>query len=607
MTRRGAPLLQLKDIVLTFGGTPLLAGAELSVSAGECVSLVGRNGTGKSTLLKVAAALVEPDRGSVFIQPGTVVRYLPQEPDLSGAASTLAYVEAGLRPGDDRHAARRLLEQLGLTGQEDPAKLSGGEARRASLARVLAADPDILLLDEPTNHLDLTTIEWLERDLDSRCAALVIISHDRRLLSTLSRSTVWLDRGRTRRLDRGFAHFEEWRDAVLAEEERDQHKLDRKIVAGEHWLRYGVTGRRKRNMRRVGQLQALREQRRSYRATAGNVIITAGSAAPSGALVIEAAGIGKSYDGRPIVSDFSIRIQRGDRIGIVGPNGSGKTTLINMLTGVLPPDKGSVRLGSTLAIATLDQHRDSLDPNVTVTEALTEGHGDTVMVNGNAKHVVSYMKDFLFAREQARTPLGKLSGGERGRLMLARVLAKPSNLLVLDEPTNDLDMETLDVLEEMLAEYPGTVLLISHDRDFLDRLVSGVIVPEGNGRWTEYAGGYSDMLAQRGADLTRERAKPQPRKVSRESASVVTAARPAKRRLTFTDQHALETLPKTIAKLQAEIDALQAKLADPQFYARDRAAFEKVTAALGELQVKIAAAEQQWLELEILREELANN
>jgi ATP-binding cassette subfamily F protein uup len=607
MTRRGAPLLQLKDIALTFGGTPLLAGAELSVGAGERVSLVGRNGTGKSTLLKVAAALIEPDRGSVFIQPGTVVRYLPQEPDLSGAASTLAYVEAGLRPGDDRHAARRLLEQLGLTGQEDPAKLSGGETRRASLARVLAANPDILLLDEPTNHLDLATIEWLERDLDSRRAALVIISHDRRLLSTLSRSTVWLDRGQTRRLDRGFAHFEEWRDTVLAEEELDQHKLDRKIVAEEHWLRYGVTGRRKRNMRRVGQLQALREQRRSYRATAGNAVIAAGSAAPSGALVIEAAGIGKSYDGRPIVSDFSIRIQRGDRIGIVGPNGSGKTTLINMLTGVLPPDKGSVRLGSTLAIATLDQHRDSLDPNVTVTEALTEGHGDTVLVNGNAKHVVSYMKDFLFASEQARTPLGKLSGGERGRLMLARVLAKPSNLLVLDEPTNDLDMETLDVLEEMLAEYPGTVLLISHDRDFLDRLVSGVIVPEGNGRWTEYAGGYSDMLAQRGADLTRERTKPQPRKVSREPASAVVGARPAKRRLTFTDQHALETLPKTISKLQTEIDELQAKLAEPQFYARDRAAFEKATAAFGELQVKIAAAEEQWLELEILREELANN
>jgi ATP-binding cassette subfamily F protein uup len=607
-TRRGAPLLQLKDIALTFGGTPLLAGAELSVSPGERVSLVGRNGTGKSTLLKIAAGLVEPDRGSVFIQPGTVVRYLRQEPDLSGAASTLAYVEAGLRPDDDRHVARRLLEQLGLTGQEDPATLSGGETRRASLARVLAANPDILLLDEPTNHLDLTTIEWLERDLNSRRTALVIISHDRRLLSTLSRSTVWLDRGQTRRLDRGFAHFEEWRDTVLAEEERDQHKLDRKIVAEEHWMRYGVSGRRKRNMRRVGQLQELREARRSYRAFAGNAVITAGSAAPSGALVIEAAGIGKSYDGRPIVSDFSIRIQRGDRIGIVGPNGSGKTTLINMLTGVLPPDAGAVRLGTTLAVATLDQHRDSLDPNVTVAQALTEGHGDTVMVNGNAKHVVSYMKDFLFASEQARTPLGKLSGGERGRLMLARVLAKPSNLLVLDEPTNDLDMETLDVLEEMLAEYPGTVLLISHDRDFLDRLVSGVIAPEGDGRWTEYAGGYSDMLAQRGADLTRERGKPtRPQKVSGEPAAAVADASPAKRRMMFKDKHALESLPKAIAKLQTEIDALQAKLADPQFYARDRAAFEKATAALGELQLKIAAAEEQWLELEILREELANN
>src|ERR1700688_3016613 len=608
MTRRSSPLLQLKDIALTFGSTPLLSGAELSVGPGERVSLVGRNGTGKSTLLKVAAALVEPDHGSVFIQPGTVVRYLPQEPDLSGAASTLAYVEAGLRPGNDRHAARRLLEPLGLTGQEDPATLSGGETRRASLARVLAANPDILLLDEPTNHLDLATIEWLERERASRRAALVIISHDRRLLATLSRSTVWLDRGQTRRLDRGFAHFEEWRDAVLAEEERDQHKLDRKIVAEEHWMRYGVTGRRKRNMRRVGHLQALREARRTYSAAAGNATITTSSAAPSGTLVIEAKGIGKSYGGRAIVSDFSIRIQRGDRIGIIGPNGSGKTTLINMLTGVLPPDKGSVRLGSTLAVATLDQHRDSLDPNVTVIEALTEGHGDTVMVNGNAKHVVSYMKDFLFASEQARTPLGKLSGGERGRLMLARVLAKPSNLLVLDEPTNDLDMETLDVLEEMLAEYPGTVLLISHDRDFLDRLVSGVIVPEGNGRWTEYAGGYSDMLAQRGADLTRERAKPQQsRKLSREAASVVPGSRPAKRQLTFTDKHALETLPKTIAKLQTEIDGLQAKLADPQFYARDRSAFEKATAALGELQLEIAAAEERWLELEILREEFASN
>ena len=605
------PLLQLRDIALTFGGTPLLTGAELSVSPGERVSLVGRNGSGKSTLLKIAAGLVEPDRGSVFIQPGALVRYLPQEPDFLGFASTLAYVEAGLRPDSDAHPARYLLEQLGLTGHEDPAHLSGGEARRAALARVLAPEPDVLLLDEPTNHLDLTTIEWLERDLGARRTALVIISHDRRFLSTLSRSTVWLDRGITRRLERGFSHFEEWRDAVLAEEERDQHKLDRKIVAEEHWMRYGVTARRKRNMRRVGLLQALREQRRTYRASTGDATIIASSATPSGALVIEAKAIGKSFGDRKVVDDFSTRIQRGDRIGIVGPNGSGKTTLISMLTGVLEPDSGSVKLGATLEIATLNQHRDSLDPDVTVAQALTGGRGDTVMVNGRAKHVVSYMKDFLFSAEQAGTPLRKLSGGERGRLMLAQVLAKPSNLLVLDEPTNDLDMETLDVLEDVLADYSGTVLLISHDRDFLDRLVSGVIVPEGNGRWLEYAGGYSDMLAQRGADLARpgakETAKPTPSKSATPSGADGDKPQPAKRRLAFKEKHALETLPKTIASLQAEMKELQTKLDDPAFYVRDRAGFEKVTAALGEVHQKIAAAEEQWLELEILREELAGN
>jgi ABC transport system ATP-binding/permease protein len=599
------PLLQLKDIALTFGGTPLLAGAELSVSTGERVSLVGRNGSGKSTLLKIAASLVEPDRGSLFVQPGALVRYLPQEPDFLGFASTLAYVEAGLRATDDAHTAHYLLEQLGLTGQEDPAQLSGGEARRVALARVLAPAPDILLLDEPTNHLDLTTIEWLERDLDARRCAMVIISHDRRFLSTLSRSTVWLDRGETRRIERGFAHFEEWRDAVLAEEELGQHELDRKIVAEEHWLRYGVTGRRKRNMRRVGQLRTLREQRRTHRAAAGDVTVTAGSAAPSGARVIEAVGVGKRYDGRAIVDNFSTRIQRGDRIGIVGPNGSGKTTLINLLTGILEPDAGSVRLGSSLAIATLNQRRDSLDPNVTVAEALTGGRGDTVMVNGQAKHVVSYMKDFLFASEQAGTPLGKLSGGERGRLMVAQALAKPSNLLVLDEPTNDLDMETLDVLEETLAEYPGTVLLISHDRDFLDRLVAGVIVPEGEGRWVEYAGGYSDMLAQRGADLTRQPPKREGREATKPAPPIAAEPPAARRRLTFKDKHALDTLPKTIAALQDDMRKLQTKLDDPTFYVRDRAAFEKASAALGELQQRIATAEEQWLELEILREELA--
>ncbi len=597
------PLLQLTGIKLTFGGTPLLSGADLSVSTGERVSLVGRNGSGKSTLLKIAARLVEPDSGTVFVQPGAVVRYLSQEPNFAGHATTLSYVEAGLKPTDDHYLACHLLEELGLTGDEDPSHLSGGEARRVSLAHVLAASPDILLLDEPTNHLDLTTIEWLERDLDARRTALVLISHDRRFLSTLSRSTVWLDRGTTKRLEKGFAHFEEWRDTILAEEEIAQHKLDRRIVMEEHWMRYGVTGRRKRNMRRVGHLQALREQRRSYRGAAGNATITAGSAAPSGALVIEAKNISKTYDDRAIVTEFSVRIARGDRIGIVGPNGTGKTTLINMLIGALEPDSGTVKLGSTLAVATLNQHRDSLNPNVTVTEALTGGSGETVMVNGAPKHVISYMKDFLFSSEQARTPLGKLSGGERGRLMLAQALAKPSNLLVLDEPTNDLDMETLDVLEDVIGDYPGTVLLISHDRDFLDRLVSGVIVPEGDGRWTEYAGGYSDMLAQRGEDLKRE--QPPAAVAKDEAPKTVKAASAPKQKMSFKHKHALETLPKTIATLQAKANDLQTKLADPKLYQRDRPGFEKITTDLGETQRKLAAAEEQWLELEMMREEMA--
>ena len=435
------PLIQLKDIALTFGGTPLLTGVELSVSAGERVCLIGRNGSGKSTLLKIAAGLVEPDGGSRFVQPGATIRYLPQEPDFADHRTTLGYVEAGLGPGDDHYQARYLLEQLGLHGDEDPAHISGGEARRAALARVLAPSPDILLLDEPTNHLDLPTIEWLESELQSRNSALVLISHDRRFLGNLSRATAWLDRGKIKQIDRGFGAFEAWRDEVLAEEEREQHKLDRKIVNEEHWLRYGVSGRRKRNVKRLGNLFTLRDQRRNYRGADGNANLAAAEAEKSGRLVIEAKHIGKSFGERTIVDNFSIRIQRGDRVGIVGPNGAGKTTLVHLLIGTDPPDTGSIRLGANIEMATLDQHRESLDPKSTLSEALTGGRGDHVMVGGKPKHVVGYMKDFLFSQEQIRTPLEALSGGERGRLMLARALAKPSNLLVLDEPTNDLDLE----------------------------------------------------------------------------------------------------------------------------------------------------------------------
>jgi ATP-binding cassette subfamily F protein uup len=605
------PLLALQNIALTFGGTPLITGADLAVSPGERACLVGRNGSGKSTLLKIAAGHVEADRGTRFVQPGVTVRYLAQEPGFSTHRTTLAFVEAGLGPGDDPYRARYLLEQLGLTGEENPATLSGGEARRAALAQVLAPEPDILLLDEPTNHLDLPVIEWLEGELRGLRSALVLISHDRRFLESLSQATLWLDRGVTRRMDRGFAHFEAWRDEVLEQEELERHKLDRKLVAEADWLRYGVTARRKRNVRRLSNLHAMREERRNQKRAIGTVSMTLAEAEQSGTQVIEAEGVAKAFGERTIVQNLSLRLLRGDRLGIVGPNGSGKTTLINLLTGILPPDAGRVRLGANLQMVTLDQRRDSLDPNATVAETLTGGRGDTVVIGGQAKHVVGYMKDFLFSPEQARTPVGVLSGGERNRLMLARALARPSNLLVLDEPTNDLDLETLDLLQEMITDYTGTVLLVSHDRDFLDRTVGSVLAFEGGGRWIEYAGGYSDMVAQRGYGVQARQAE---RGVQVERGGKLKEVRseahkpaqgPApKRRLGFQEQHDLKTLPPRIAELETKIAKVQAILGDPELYGRDPGRFEKATTALAALQAELAKAEDRWLEVEMLREEI---
>jgi ABC transport system ATP-binding/permease protein len=602
------PLLTLQNVALTFGGTPLLEDASLSVTEGSRICIVGRNGSGKSTLMKIAAGLAEPDRGTRFLQPKTTVRYLPQEPDFSGHSTVASYVEAGLGPSDDPHQVRLLLGELGLTGDEKPQSLSGGEGRRAALARTLAPNPDILLLDEPTNHLDIQVIEWLEQTLRGMRSALVLISHDRRFLTNLSRSTVWVDRGKTRSIAIGFGDFEAWRDEALAQEELERHKLARKIEREADWLRYGVTARRKRNVRRLAALHSLREERRTAKSGPGQAKITAAEGTLSGKLVIEANGISKSFGGNPVVDEFSMRVHRGDRIGIVGPNGAGKTTLLNMLTGKLAPDEGSVRFGTNLEIASLEQGRDSLKPEWTVAEALTGGTGgDTVVINGVKKHVAAYMQDFLFAPEQARTPLKVLSGGERARLMLARSLAKPSNLLVLDEPTNDLDLETLDVLEEMLADYAGTIILISHDRDFLDRAVTSVIAPEEGGRWLEYAGGYTDMLAQRGEKTlaNKNARKAEKNQASQDNGQASASAAKPKRKLSFNDKHALETLPGKISKLEKEITDLQKRLADPALYAKDREAFEKASAALVKAQNGLSEAESRWLELEMLREEIA--
>ena len=604
------PLLHLQDIHLSIGGQALLAGAEMAVHENDSIALVGRNGSGKSTLLKIAATIVEPDKGERFFQPGTTLRYLPQEPDLSAFATVLDYVEEGLAPGDDHYRAQYLLEELGMTGKENPADISGGEARRAALARVLAPQPDIMLLDEPTNHLDLPAIEWLENELKQIRSAKVIISHDRRFLETLTRNVVWIDRGTARRSNRGFAHFEAWRDEIFEQEEIEEQKLKMKILAEEDWIRYGVTARRKRNVRRLGELHNLRskKQQMAQSRPQGDVKMSATEGESSGKSVIKAKEISKAFEGRDIVKDFSIEILRGDRIGIVGPNGAGKSTLINMLTDGLDPDSGTVKLGTNLQMVTLDQKRESLKPEWTLKEALTTHDGDMVQVGDSSRHVVGYMKDFLFRPEQARSPISVLSGGERGRLMLARALAKPSNFLVLDEPTNDLDLETLDLLQEVIDDYSGTVLLVSHDRDFLDRLCTSTLYAEGDGKWTEYAGGYSDMVAQRGTGVQARKTakKEKPAKSQNASDDGPSEEQKQRKTLTFKDKHLLETLPAKMEEIEGKIERLRARLEDPDLFAKDPETFNKAAKALEAQEELLAKAEEKWLELEILQEELGD-
>jgi len=594
-----APLLHLKDITVAFGGKKLLDGAELSVGAGDRLCLVGRNGSGKSTLLKIAAGLTEADSGTRFAQPGATIRYLPQEPDLSGYASTRDYVEAGLNPHEDPNRAFYLLGNLGLSGMEDPITLSGGEARRAALARALAPRPDILLLDEPTNHLDVSAIEWLEGELKASRGALVLISHDRRFLENLSRVTVWLDRGQTYRLEKGFAAFEAWRDEMLEKEDAERHKLERRIAAEEDWVRYGVSGRRKRNQGRLERLRGMRTERRDQIRQLGTVKMEAAEGAGSGTKVIDAKGVAFAYEEREIVRDVTMRVHRGERIAIVGPNGVGKTTLLKLLTGKLEPSHGNVKLGQGLLMAELDQNRSKLHPEQSLAAAVTDGSGDTVMVAGKPRHVMNYLQDFLFTPQQARTPVKVLSGGERARLLLAKLFAMPSNFLVLDEPTNDLDLETLDLLEEVIADYPGTALLVSHDRDFLDRVATSIVFAEGDGRFTEYAGGYNDMLAQKGgarvdkpAEARAKDAKPQ-------------APQPARAmKMNFADLHALKTLPEQIAVTEVRMAELEQGLSDAGLYVRDPARFNTLSAELAKLRSQKDADEERWLALEMQREAL---
>ena len=602
------PLLTLKDIALTFGSTPLLEAANLTVHARDRVCLVGRNGSGKSTLLKIAAGLIEADDGERFFKPGTSWRYLPQEPDLSAFKTAEDYVRDGLIGADDGFRIPYLLDALGLTGKEDPAVMSGGEARRAALARTLAPQPDILMLDEPTNHLDLPAIEWLEGELSSSNAALLLISHDRRFLESLSRRTIWMDRGHTRDLDKGFAEFEDWRDEFLEQEALDQHKLARQIHREQHWVVHGVSGRRKRNVRRLKDLAGLRKSLKEHRGVQGKVDISVAEGPASGKQVVRLKNVSKSFDGRPIVKDLDLRMTRSERLGIVGPNGSGKTTLLKLIMGQHEPDEGTAKLGLNLNPLVIDQKRETLDPDWTLAEAMTDGGGDTVIVGDKNVHVMRYMKDFLFLPEQARTPLHALSGGERGRLQLARGLRLPSNLLVLDEPTNDLDLETLDLLQEMIADYKGTVIIVSHDRDFLDRTVTRTLAYEGDAKWQVYAGGYTDMASQRGRGVDARKLVQKSDKAAKAKSNAPKAdaeksgAEKSGAKLSYKHKFRLEQLPKEMAALEADIKSFEAKLSDMDFYASDPDGFAKTTENLTNAHAKLSACEEEWLELEMLKE-----
>ncbi|MBX2856264.1 MAG: ABC-F family ATP-binding cassette domain-containing protein [Rhodobacteraceae bacterium] len=608
------PLLTLTDVALTWGGTPLFNGVTCAVGREDRAALVGRNGSGKSTLLKIMAGQVQMDKGERFAQPGARISYLPQDPDLSAYPTLGDYAAADLEE-HERYKAEIAMEGLEVRAEADPASASGGERRRAALARLLADAPDLMLLDEPTNHLDISAIEYLESALSETKAGFVLISHDRAFLSKLTRSTLWIDRGQTRRLEQGFSAFEDWRDKVFEEEEAKAHKLDRQIKREEHWIIHGVSGRRKRNVRRVAELATLREQKRTAIARQGPAAMALESGQASGKLVIEAKEISKSFGDRQIVENFSLKIQRRDRVALVGPNGVGKTTLLKMLIGEMQPDQGSVRIGANLETAVFDQSRAQLNLEASLWATMTEdpdlgvkGAGDQIMVRGRPKHVVGYLKEFLFDERQARGPVAALSGGERARLLLAKIMARMSNLLVLDEPTNDLDIETLDLLQDLLADYDGTLLLVSHDRDFIDRVADTTIAMEGEGQAVAYAGGWSDYQVQKRLSTpgAARAVKPLPAKSAppKPSGTEPDETRTVGKKLSFKQERRLALLPEEIDRLIAEIGKLEEFLGQADLYAREPKKFHQANELLTGRREKLTAAEEEWMELEELRETL---
>ena len=598
-----APLLQLNTASLTFGGNPLLDGVSLTVQPGDRLALVGRNGSGKSTLMKLMAGLVDPDSGNRSLPPGITVGYMEQDPDLS-AYATLGDFAASKLPDGMEYRLAVVAEGLKFDPETPVATASGGERRRAALAKLLAEAPELMLLDEPTNHLDIQAIEWLEDELRSTRAAFVLISHDRAFLRALSRATLWLDRGVLRRRDSGFEGFEDWRETMWTEEDDARHKLDRKIKAEGRWAVEGISARRKRNQGRVRALQALRADRAGQIRRQGTAALAFEAGPTSGKKVIEAKAISKTYGDRAILKDFTLRILRGDRVAFVGPNGVGKTTLLKLLTAEIAPDHGTVTLGTNLDIAVFDQSRARLDPEASLWDNLTgdplmrvSGSADQVMVRGVPRHVVGYLKDFLFDESQARAPVRSLSGGEKARLLLAKLMAQPSNLLILDEPTNDLDVETLDLLQDILGDYDGTVLLVSHDRDFIDRVATATVSLEGEGKALVYPGGWSDYAAQRNQPDDAVPVATATRPGARAAARLAVASVAAVSALSFTERKRLDELPALMERLESEIGKLALLLADPELFGREPVKFRKATDALTERQAALATAEAEWLSL----------
>jgi len=587
-----APILSMEKTGLIQGSGWLFQDLDINIGRSDRLALIGRNGAGKTTLLKLIAGLAEPDRGRRSVQPGARVVLLEQEPDLSAHATLLDYALGG-DDAPEPHAVASVADRLGIDLTREAATASGGERRRAAIARALAMEPDVLLLDEPTNHLDIAAIEWLEGWLDRFRGAFVVISHDRAFLTRLTRQTLWLDRGRMRRAEVGFGGFEAWTEQVAAEEERNAERLDAKLKIEEHWLQRGVTGRRRRNQGRLAKLKEMRATRAAMQGPAGTAALQVTADDSKTRVVIDAKHASKTYGERTVIRDLSFRVARGDRIGIVGHNGAGKTTLLKLLTGEVAPDSGTVKLSDTLDGIVIDQQRRAMRPERTVRDVLADG-GDWIDVNGSRKHVHGYLKEFLFDPSLADAKVGTLSGGERSRLLLAREFARPSNLLVLDEPTNDLDLETLDLLQEVIADYAGTVMIVSHDRDFLDRTVTVTLGLDGSGTVDAVVGGYADWERKRN-----ERRAPRPVAAARSASPSPTSAPPKapRTKLSYKDQRDYDRLPSVIEALDAAIARDEAAMADPGLYARDAAAFDRLNRAVAAARAEKDAAEERWLEL----------